>query len=319
MYSIMNDPGHGGVDSGAIGNGYKEKDLTLRLALDIDKEIQRHNCKSYLTRKSDKYVSLEDRSKMANELNVDMLISYHFNSFTNESASGTETFYFIGSEKGEKLATKIQNELINAQLVNTNRGVKAANFSVLRRTKMQSTLIEVCFISNKDDLNFFLNNYDKYVQTIAKALLEYLGIKYVPLKEDVLPFKPPINMQEDKVNITLLSENILVDGFLKEGTNYMNINGIYVSIREILENIGLAIAWDSKLKIVTAVLDKDYKEDDENTRLLLLGNEIGIKTYIYKNKHYLKLKNSYIPIREILETLGFNIKWDKNQKMIIVD
>lgn len=317
MYSIMHDPGHGGVDSGATRNGYKEKDLTLKLALDIDKEIQRHNCKSYLTRENDEYVSLEDRSRMANDLNVDMLISYHFNSFTNEFASGTETFHFIGSEKGQKLATKIQNELIKAQLVNIDRGVKSANFSVLRRTKMQSALIEVCFISNKDDLKFFIDNYDKYVQTIARALLEYLGIEYVPLKEEIPPFKPPINTLEDKINITLLSENILVDGFLKEGTNYMNINNSYISIREVLENIGLVVGWDSRRKTVTANIAKDYKVQDENTGLLLLGKEIRMKTYIYKNKHYLKIKDAYIPMRDIFETLGLEVKWDKN--MIIVN
>lgn len=320
MYKILNDPGHGGIDPGATGNGYKEKDLVLRLALDVDKELKRHNLKSYLTRKGDRYISLENRSKKANDLNVDAFISYHFNSFRKIEANGTETFCYPGSDKGHRLASKIQNELINAGLVRSNRGVKSANFSVLRRTNMKSALIEVCFISNKDNIEFFINNYDKYVQAITKSIVEDGGFKYVPPIKDVPVIeKPSISTVDGKVNIMLMSEHVAIDGFFKEGTGYVNVNDSYVSVRDIFESLGLKVGWDKDLRIVTADTRSDYKVPDNSTKILLLGNRIDTETYIHKEKHCLKIDGSYIPIRDIFESLGFKVSWNRSSSVILIN
>lgn len=319
MYKVLNDPGHGGIDSGATGNGYKEKDLVLRLALDVDKELKRHNLKSYLTRKDDRYISLENRSKKANDLNVDAFISYHFNSFRKIEANGTETFCYPGSDKGHALATKIQNELINADLVRSNRGVKSANFSVLRRTNMKSALIEVCFISNKDDMNFFIDNYDKYVQVITKAIVEDGGIKYVPPENDIPAIeKPSINIVDGKVNILLIADHLAIDGFFKEGTGYVNVNDSYIAARKIFESMGLNVGWDKDLGVITADTSSDYKGPDNSTKILLLGNRIDVETYIHKGKHCLKIEGAYIPIRDIFESLGFNVSWNRKENMILI-
>lgn len=321
MYSVMNDPGHGGVDPGATGNGYKEKDLVLKLALGVDEHLRRHGLKSHLTRKDDRFIPLGDRSKKANNLNVDAFISYHFNSFSDAKANGTETFHFPRSNEGHVLASKIQNELIGANLVNSNRGVKSANFSVLRRTEMKSVLIEVCFISNKNDMDFFIKNYDKYVQAITKAIVEHGGVKYIPpIKGDVSEeiVKPSINIVDGKVNILLLSENVAIDGFFKEGTGYVNINDNYIAAREIFESMGLNVGWDKELGVITADTSSDYKRPDNSTKILLLGNRIDVETYIHKDKHCLKIEDAYIPIRDIFEGLGFNVSWNGKENMILI-
>lgn len=321
MYSVMNDPGHGGIDPGATGNGYKEKDLALKLALDVDKNLKRHPLESHMTRRDDRFIPLADRSKKANDLDVDALISYHLNVHSKIEVKGTETFHYPGSDGGHILASKIQNELVSDGLVRSDRGVKSANFSVLRRTKMKSALVEVCFISNKDDMDFFISNYEKYVQAITKAIVEHAGIKYVPpIKGDVPEeiTKPSINLVDGKVNILLISEHVAIDGFFKEGTGYVNINDSYIAIRDIFESMGLSVAWDNELGVVTADTSSDYKKPDNSTKILLLGNRIDVETHIHKNKHCLKIEGAYIPIRDIFESLGFNVSWNRSDNMILI-
>lgn len=319
MKQVFLDAGHGGVDSGATGNGYKEKDLTLRLCLDVEKEVKRHGVGSSLTRKDDRFVSLEKRSEIANILKADAFISFHFNSAANDNAKGLETFHYPNSINGSKLATKIQNELVNAKLCLANRGVKQANFSVLRRTNMPSSLLEVCFINNKEDIEFFIANYDKYVQVITKAIVEYFGIKYIAPNTNIVgPSKPQIAIVKDKINLLLLSEHIAVDGFIKEGTSYVNINDSYIAIREILENLGLIVSWDNDLKVITADINKEYVKEKGSTDVLLLGNKINIKTHMHKDKNCIKINGAYIPTRDIFESLGFKVKWNNADNMILI-
>lgn len=322
MYSVMNDPGHGGMDPGATGNGYKEKDLVLKLSLDVDSHLRRHGLKSHMTRTDDRFIPLADRSRKANNLDVDAFIAYHFNSHSDIKATGTETFHFPGSNKSQVLASDIQNELIKAKLVRSNRGVKSANFSVLRRTGMKAALVEVCFISNKGDMDFYVNNYEKYVQTITKAIVEHAGIKYMsPIKEDIPEeiTKPSIKLVDGKVNILIISEHVAIDGFFKEGTGYVDINDSYIAIRDILESMGLNVEWDDELGVVTADTSSDYKKHDNSTKILLLGNRIDVETHIHKDKHCLKIEGAYIPIRDIFESLGFNVSWNRADNMILIN
>lgn len=321
---VFLDAGHGGIDPGATGNGYKEKDLTLKLCLDVEKQVARHGMITNQTRRDDRFVSLEKRSELANAFKADAFISFHFNSFTNNLASGVETFSHTNSIKGRELATKIQSELVKAKLYIKDRGVKQANFSVLRRTNMPASLLEVCFISNKEDVEFFIKNYSKYVQTIAKAIVEYLGVRYIlPLKNTPgqgteKPSTPNIAIVKDKINILLLSDHIVVDGFIKEGTSYVNVNDSYISVREILESLGLTVNWDKDLKVITADINKEYVKEKGSTDVLLLGNKINVKTYVHKDKNCIKINGAYIPVRDIFEALGFKVEWNKASNMILI-
>ena len=318
MKTIVLDPGHGGIDSGATGNGYKEKDLVLALALEIDKVLKKHGITNHLTRDRDRYVSLKDRSDFSNKIKPDIFASLHLNSATNIKAKGLETFSYPTSSNGEKLATKIQSELIKAGLYTSNRGTKKANFHVLRETTSTAALTELVFISNAGDIKFLVDNFDKYVQTISKAIIEYVGIKYIPPKEEIkVPAKPKYVLVKDKINIILLTEHIAVDGFLKEGTNYIKINDVYYSVRKILEAMGLKVGWDNGF--ITADINKEFKPGKESIDVLLLGNKINVNGFKYEGKNCLKIDGVYIPIRDIFESLGFRVEWNRNNDMVLVN
>lgn len=91
-FVVVLDAGHGGHDPGNLGNGYKEKDIALKIVLEIGRELEKNpNIKVVYTRKSDVFVDLFVRGKIANESNADLFVSVHCNAH-NSPAHGTETF-----------------------------------------------------------------------------------------------------------------------------------------------------------------------------------------------------------------------------------
>ncbi len=174
---IIFDYGHGGKDSGAtLGNRY-EKDDNLKLGKDVKKILEKHGVQVDETRKGDETVSLSQRAVIANRKNYDFFISFHRNAF-NGKAFGVETYtYILKKPKAVELATNINNGMVKVGF--HNRGVKNANFAVLRQTKADAVLLEVGFIDNVNDNKIYDDNYNMLVLEIAKAILKTLGISYI--------------------------------------------------------------------------------------------------------------------------------------------
>jgi N-acetylmuramoyl-L-alanine amidase len=178
MARICIDPGHGGSDPGAVYKGRKESEDNLALAKEVAIELKRHGVTVDETRSSDKTVSLKERSNFENKGSYDYFISFHRNAFKPEAAQGVETYtYLNASAKAKGLAAKIQAALVTVGF--TNRGVKEANFHVLRETKAPAVLVEIGFIDNSKDNQLFDTKRDEIVKALSKAILTQLGIKYV--------------------------------------------------------------------------------------------------------------------------------------------
>ncbi|SDE60904.1 N-acetylmuramoyl-L-alanine amidase family protein [Cellulophaga baltica] len=177
---IVIDVGHGGKDSGAIGiNGIKEKDVVLDIAL----EILRLNKNSetplyiYLTRYSDTLISLSDRTKLAKALNADLFISLHCNHSHNPNARGIEVYVGRNESRNSKesvwFAYQLQNQ-IKKQLGFESRGVKFANFQVLREIVgyCPLVLVELGFLSNEDESRYLTySNQNKILAYLIKHQL----------------------------------------------------------------------------------------------------------------------------------------------------
>lgn len=179
MIKVFLDPGHGGRDPGAMGNYLQEKDINLSVALKIGRILKRHNVKVLYSRATDVFVDLSHRTIMANNANVDIFVSIHCNSFDDPLAQGIETFSHTSSVKGSELAKSIQDHLVKDRLFTRNRGIKTADFAVLRLTKVPAALIELAFISNDEDANILRNKQSELAESITKGILKYLGIIYV--------------------------------------------------------------------------------------------------------------------------------------------
>lgn len=174
--TIVVDAGHGGSDTGAIGNGLKEKDITLDVAKRLQSKLSAQGAKVVMTRTSDTYPTLTERVEMANSIGADVFVSIHINSSTSPSASGTETYWnrTYAAAESKELATYIQRELID-ELGTKDRGVKEANFYVIKNSKMASVLTELAFISNSNDANLLKTSTfrEKAAQAIFQGISAY--------------------------------------------------------------------------------------------------------------------------------------------------
>ena len=184
MKKVFIDAGHGGKDSGATGNGIKEKDIVLSVSLKIGEVLKRHNVEVFYSRETDVFIELTERATMANQLDVDVFVSVHANAMDNDIVQGLETFSHPNSKNGTALAKCIQDSLIKDKLYTKNRGIKTANFSVLRNTKMTAALGELGFITNKEDSDILKNKQNELAESIAKGILNFLGMKYIEDKEE---------------------------------------------------------------------------------------------------------------------------------------
>jgi N-acetylmuramoyl-L-alanine amidase len=164
---IVIDPGHGGSDAGAVGNGLEEADVNLDIGLKFRDWLNRDTADSggggswtvYMTRTSDVYVSLSSRTSYANSVGAARFVSIHANAYSSSSANGTETFcYTSGSSYSFAMRDLIQEEMINAW-GRTNRGSKTATFYVLRYTSMPASLSETAFITNSGDAYYLGSSY----------------------------------------------------------------------------------------------------------------------------------------------------------------
>jgi N-acetylmuramoyl-L-alanine amidase len=207
---IVIDPGHGGHDPGARGNGISEADLVLDVAKRLEQLlVKEQNFEVVLTRSANTYVSLEDRTALANTSDADLFLSIHANASTVPAARGIETYFLnfannpdaeavaarenAGSsrtmrhlpdivqaiamnnklDESRDLATIVQATLYR-ELRKTNKslrnlGVKQAPFMVLVGATMPSVLAEISFMSNRAEAT--LLKTDSYRQDIAEALM----------------------------------------------------------------------------------------------------------------------------------------------------
>ena len=174
-YKVFLDPGHGGNDPGALGSIYRESDLNLQIAKLVKYKLEARNIEVSMSRTSDIPLTLKERADMSNKYNPDLFVSIHQNSYSNPNSNGIETYYHTNKLYDKGLSDNIQNHLV-AQTNGKNRGVKSANFGVLRMSEKTSALVECGFITNKDEeFNLGTTEYQEKVATaIANGIEQYL-------------------------------------------------------------------------------------------------------------------------------------------------
>ena len=179
---VMFDPGHGGKDPGAQGNGLKEKDLNLDISKRVKKYLEANysGITVYMTRESDKFLELSERADLANAKNVDLFVSNHINA---GGGTGFESFIYNG---GVGASTKKAQDYIHEAMSAVckkhgmkDRGQKTANFAVLRETPMEAVLVENLFIDDKDDAKLLKDSGFKQqlAEAEAQGIAKFLGLK----------------------------------------------------------------------------------------------------------------------------------------------
>ena len=201
--------GHGGKDPGAVGNNLKEKDLNLNILLACKEELERHDVKVICSRTKDENDPVADEVKEANKSGADIAVSFHANA---GGGDGSETYYYTSSKDGKKLAELCEKH--TKAIGQNSRGVKNGNnLYFVNSTSMVAVLCECAFVDNKTDKQIIDTKaeQEKFGVAYAKAILEYLGIKY---KEPVKKiYKVQVGSFSSKANAQALQKELKADGY----------------------------------------------------------------------------------------------------------
>lgn len=172
---VVIDAGHGGdTDPGAVYDGRKEKDDTLRLALAVGQILEDEGVDVVYTRVSDIYDSPYEKAQMGNRAEADYFISLHRNA-TDNPVKPSGILSLVYEDKGipARLARSINRELEKTGFADLGVSERPG-LVVLRRTQMPSVLVETGFIDNPADNRFFDEHFDEIAKAIADGILEEL-------------------------------------------------------------------------------------------------------------------------------------------------
>ncbi|MGW8822207.1 N-acetylmuramoyl-L-alanine amidase [Paenibacillus lautus] len=238
MRKVWIDAGHGGKDPGACKNGLQEKDIALTLSLEIKKQLERdyEGVNVVLSRSTDVFLELKERTNAANKAGADILVSVHCNA--GGGAGGFESFRYTNASAASRSLQNMLHTEIMAALKPFNvidRGQKAANLHMCRESKMPAVLTENLFIDVAADASKLKrqNVIDALIAGHVSGIAKYLGLKK----------KEGATAVSDKVNVIVNGKQIK-DGKL--------VNGVtYVPLRAVGEALGAKIGWDNKTKTTT--------------------------------------------------------------------
>ncbi len=213
---VVLDPGHGGTDPGAGDRtGLTEKMLSLDVAQRVRRRFRHSGIEIKLTRNTDVFVSLAERSRRAATWNADIFASIHMNSAVNTGASGIETFILpaegypstSGGTSGRKRCHGNRFDSENSRLAyyihhglhqftqTPDRGVKRARFAVLSRAPCPAVLIECGFLSSAAESTKLLgvDHRESLAEGISQGLLTYISKRF----ESPKPPPAPVNVAQD--------------------------------------------------------------------------------------------------------------------------
>ena len=183
---ICLDPGHGGHDTGTESVlGFYEKDINLKIALQVGELLEKENFEIIFVRTTDEAKGsnqeedLKARCEISNEANADVFVSIHCNfDKVSPKTKGLEVWCRYQGQKGEELATCLDEQLAKVAYTR-DRGLKYefdGSLYILKNTKAVSALVELGFLSNTEDSSF-LNSVDgqkKCSEAIAQAIKDYI-------------------------------------------------------------------------------------------------------------------------------------------------
>lgn len=219
------DPGHGGADSGAVGNDLQEKELTLQIVRYAMEHLKNNytGFEQRATRNSDTTVELSTRDDDADKWGADVFISVHINA---AGGSGFESYIFkTASAATVALQNIIHSEVLAAMRASGNtidRGKKRANFSVIRETEMPAILTENLFIDSNDANRLKSETFLKAIgEAHARGVAKFLGLQTKPKQEAPAPakavqdkiYKVQVGAFRDRTNAEKLAQELKQKGY----------------------------------------------------------------------------------------------------------
>lgn len=189
MAKVFLGVGHGGKDSGAVGNGFLEKDLNLSIALACNEVLVRHGVNTQMSRTKDEDDTLGQEVNECNFFSPDLAVDIHNNA---GGGDGAEAFYHFKGGKGKTLAENILAEIVG--IGQNSRGAKTRvhtdgkdYYGFIRGTIAPAVIVECAFVDNAEDIKIIDTEAERKVMgvAIAKGILKTLGVSYIEPSSDI--------------------------------------------------------------------------------------------------------------------------------------
>ena len=186
--------GHGGSDSGAVGNGFKEKDLTLSIGKYCNERLKQYGIETKISRTTDCDSSINSKAAASNAFKADVCMDIHINA---GGGDGSEVYYSHVSPNGKKLAQSIVDATLAIR--QNTRGIKTRvdddgtdYFGMIRMTDAPAVLVECAFIDNATDIQIINTEAKRkaFGYAIADGVAKYLGVKMPSTSKPTTPSKP---------------------------------------------------------------------------------------------------------------------------------
>ena len=189
LYSVVIDPGHGGLDPGSIGykTKTKESEINLAVSLYLYKMLCDFGINTILTRqtsdglygvstKNYKKRDMQKRKDIISAINPDIVVSVHMNSYIRHNLRGAQVFFDKHSQEGEQLALCIQDQFAS-RLPASDKGISIGDYYMLKCTAQASVIAECGFLSNEEDEKLLVTKayQQKLADCIFKGIVAYLN------------------------------------------------------------------------------------------------------------------------------------------------
>lgn len=180
---LVLDAGHGGKDGGTFNGDILEKDINLAVVQYIKEALEEANIEVILTRSTDDFLDVPERSDFANQKEADLFVSIHCNFFEDDaSVSGLECYYYEENKGGQAFAESMIEVLKENKDIKV-RSAKHGNYYVLKYTEMPSILVELGFLSNNAESEK-LNSAD-YQELLAEEIAKGILLQFTNESEKV--------------------------------------------------------------------------------------------------------------------------------------
>jgi N-acetylmuramoyl-L-alanine amidase len=274
---IMLDAGHGYNTAGKRSpDGMREYEFN-RAAAAFAKEFLEgyQNVTVYYAHSDQTDVPLQQRTNSANQLNVDLYVSIHANAYgsTWNGAGGVETFVYTSKPPiALSLAQKIQRNIV-AQTGLQNRGVKTADFHVLRETRMDAVLIECGFMTNPEEIKLLRS--EDYRSTVANAIVKAIAEQFGLVKKPVPAPAPAPGTEPGAGNRPSTGLYKVQVGAFKQRANAL-------ALQEKLRNGGFqnyVFQENGLFKVQAGAFGKKQNADE----LMQTLRSVGFQPYVYRD------------------------------------
>ncbi|WP_263364386.1 N-acetylmuramoyl-L-alanine amidase [Paenibacillus sabuli] len=279
--TIAIDDGHGMQTPGKrtpvlpSGEVMRENEFNRRVAALLEAHLTRCGFDTLLVAPTDADTPLAERTTVANRAGADLYVSVHANAFGAggwNGVRGIETYHYAGSTAGARAARMLHRHLLAGTPL-PDRGVRTANFYVLRHTAMPAVLVECGFMTNQADARLLMSETYRAecAEELARGICEYFGRPYaVPVPDPETANAAPVRLT---VNGKAIDDALLID------------SAAYVPLRAFGEALGLAVGWRNA--------DKRATLDGRPVSGRLIDGVM------------------YAPLRELGQTLGGRVGWDQ--------